>query len=61
MTSPVYWVYSSLRGSGLGIRRVFGSNGKGLSFNNFDAAEVFCKNLEERFPNLECHIIVRGA
>jgi hypothetical protein len=50
-----YWIYASLRGSGLGNRRVRGD----YVFHTRAEAEIFCKTYEARFPNAECTIITK--
>jgi hypothetical protein len=50
-----YWIYASLRGSGLGNHRV-----RDQVFHTRAEAEAFCKDYEARFPNAECAIIRKG-
>lgn len=49
----LYWIYASLRGSGLGKHRVR------TGIRTRAEAEAFCKDYEARFPNAECSIITK--
>jgi hypothetical protein len=49
-----YWIYSSLRGSGLGKSRE-----KGIIFDNLADAKAFVANAEAKFPNAEYSIITK--
>lgn len=47
-----YWIYSSLRGSGLGNSRE-----KGIIFDNLTEAEAFVEKQNALYPNAEYRII----
>ena len=48
-----YWIYRSLKGSGIGLSRV-----KGVIFNNLENAKNFVKKQDALYPNSE-HIIIQ--
>jgi len=47
-----YWIYRSLKGSGLGKRRV-----SGIIFDNLAEAEAFVEKQDALLPNAEHRII----
>ena len=47
-----YWIYKSLRGSGIGMSRE-----KGVIFDNLTNAEAYVKVRESLYPNAEYIII----
>ncbi len=49
-----YWIYSSLRGSGLGRSRE-----QGIIFDNLADAEAYVEEQEAKFPNAEYSIITK--
>ena len=49
-----YWIYRSLRGSGLGMSRE-----KGIIFDNLADAEAYVEEKEAMFPNAEYSIITK--
>tara|TARA_R100001510_G_C7620538_1_gene181528 strand:+ start:646 stop:834 length:189 start_codon:yes stop_codon:yes gene_type:complete len=49
-----YWIYSNLRGSGLGMSRE-----KGIIFDNHTDAVAYVKEQTALFPNAEYSIITK--